>query len=120
MYSPTFRELNPRKGTETHSRPYQIITRELLSANLIPERGLKPTPYTITGFSSAFRELNPRKGTETYHRMVKLYGPTLLSANLIPERGLKQTNKPSGRNYGKTFRELNPRKGTETLFQISS
>ena len=36
-----FRELNPRKGTETLNKTSAVAGRAELSANLIPARGLK-------------------------------------------------------------------------------
>ncbi len=63
----------------------------MLSAYLIPARGLKQTREadTATG-NGTFRLLNPRKGTETFQNGWRC--------------------RPSF----STFRLLNPRKGTET------
>ncbi len=64
----------------------------MLSANLIPARGLKQEePMEINLKSLTFGELNPRKGTETLIR-----------------QGCQVW-------YQTSFGELNPRKGTETF-----
>ncbi len=65
----SFRQHNPRKGTET-------VT--------VDSNGL---------LASCFRQHNPRKGTETLGASVDLAYETLnqVSANIIPARGLKHT-----------------------------
>ena len=61
-----FRELNPRKGTENHKKYASDIILRLLSANLIPARGLKKRFCIVVKSGYSFRELNPRKGTENF------------------------------------------------------
>ncbi len=87
----TFRELNPRKGTETPVKLYAEGVVQLLSANLIPERGLKPIRrnnfFSIYWVLSA--NLIPERGLKQLEFVFGIQSRDVLSANLIPERGLK-------------------------------
>ena len=61
-----FRISNPRKGTETRVLEYISPERDIVSAYLIPARGLKHELADLEYWTAlCFRISNPRKGTET-------------------------------------------------------
>ena len=88
----TFRSPTPRKGTETSLRCSCLLSTPVLSAHLLPARGLKLLIYGwLQIFLNSFRSPTPRKGTETPIAMA------------------------TGNDAGPSFRSPTPRKGTETL-----
>src|SRR5919199_293331 len=89
-----FRELNPRKGTETLAVVGLLsLYRRTLSANLIPARGLKQQIDAAWDMAVAELSANliPARGLKLLKLFPRVLNLCKLSANLIPARGLKLT-----------------------------